>query len=438
MQLVDGQTINIGFVNATDQYGFGISRIGSSYQFSIAYGLIGTIINFVSGTTATAIQDIFLCYDNGIFSCWNNGIEIKDLNSTQNAYGYSYAGMTWMQYVNGSQGVLCTIPSLFPFSQFGTLLGSITSPNLPSLKTNFAITTSIVMTATANFPLSVFTNNNCKINLVCLDNKNNNILTTNTPVFTWDSVAITYANGVIGLNYASNSEYPRPSDLLYISALQNGSMAGYTYYLYLSLENISANISSMTATLSTSLVIPDTVVTTQSLPGYQPQADNITISQYYTVGSAKFTIPSTNFVSMLSLAFPTACSYWKLSLTSLTFAGDQINFVINSTYTITLRLSEMDNTNQPLKSGLCNSYSITFTVPPVGISSSSFSYILQPSNQIDLWYYNKTPTKSVIISAFVSTVATVGEVDIQNLIASGLLTAYQWTDQTSTIVQLIA
>ena len=240
------------------------------------------------------------------------------------------------------------------------------------------------------------------------------------------------------MNYASNSEYPRPSDLLYISALQNGTLAGYTYYLYLSLENISANISSMTATLSTSLVIPDTVVTTQSLPGYQPQADNITISQNYTIGSVKFTIPSTNFASMLSLAFPTACSYWKLSLTSLNLEGDQTNFAINSTFTITLRLSEMDNTNQPLKSGLCNSYSITFTVPPVGVGSVDITYILQPSNQIDLWYYNKTPTKSVIISAFVSTVATVGEVYIQNFIASGLLTAYQWTDQTSTIVQLLA
>jgi hypothetical protein len=163
------------------------------------------------------------------------------------------------------------------------------------------------------------------------------------------------------------------------------------------------------------------------MPLYLPQSDSVSITQSYT--TAIFTVPSSSFIQFFSLGFPNANSYWKFSMNTFVINGSTEAMPIGSTFTITLRLSE---TNNGFPTGLYNSYGINFTVAE---DHPAWTYTLQ-GNEIDLWYYSKTPTKNVVLSAFLSTSSATGTCNIQNLTTSGLLTSSPWVDSASVITQL--
>jgi hypothetical protein len=288
--------------------------------------------------------------------------------------------------------------------------------------------------SSANFPLTVITNSNFKINLVCVDADGNNVLTTDTPLFTLEETNITYTNGAMNLVYISNPHYPNPGDFIYSSSnAPNPNRGTYTYQLYLSMTNASAILNSMTGKLTTTTVVNDTALTVQNMPTYIPQSDKIQINQNYT--SAIFTIPSASFISLLQTSFPIANSFWKLSLNSISLSGQitRMGVGVQEVFTITLRISEMDNTNQPIQTGICNSFSINFSLASGVVP---WNYTLSPSNTIDLWYYNKTPTGTVVLSAFCSTANPTGTCQIDNLTASGLLINMPMIQNDAVITQL--
>jgi hypothetical protein len=426
-----GQTIYFGFTNSNYEYTFIISNKANVYSFAITFGPLNFMNSQDSAITSTTIQNLYIGLDNGIFSCWNNGTEILDLNSTNNANKYDFSSQLWQQYILGSGGTIISIPTLFPFSKFGTLLGSVNSSNYPTSIADYGINTSITLTTNVDFPLGTITNNNMQINLVCVDSSGNNILTTDTPLFTWNGTNISFATSVIQLNYTSDYQYPKTSDLIYTSTIKPKPSSGtYTYHLYLGMVNASAYTSSMTATLNTFEILNDINITDQNIIPYLTQSDKLAINQNYT--TAYFTIPSSSFLSLVNIAFPNPNSYYKLTIPTFTISGniDRMGVGAQEVFNITLYLSEMDNTNQPIKSGICNSYGISFNLAPEVLN---WNYSLPLSNTIELWYYNKTPTSQVVLSAFCSTHAISGTCGILNMSLNGLLTSSPMIDTTSSI-----
>jgi hypothetical protein len=426
VQLADTQSIAIGFINSTYQFQFYISNTANVYSFHVVYNLTTVSSTF----TTTTIGKLYLGYDNNIFSCWHDGVEILDLNSVNfNNPKLDYSGQVWQQYILGSKGLVLDIPLLYPFSKYGTLVGSVASPNTPTSNMTLIFNTGINVMSSAGFPLTSITNNNFKVNLLCVDKNNNNVLTIDNPLFSWLESDITYnaTTNKINLAYNSNPEHPNPSDLIYTSAFNTNTSGPYTYQLYLSMMNDSVFTASMTATMTTFDQVPNTVVCVENMPLYLPQSDSVSITQSYT--TAIFTVPSSSFIQFFSLGFPNANSYWKFSMNTFVINGLIAAMAAGSTFTITLRLSE---TNNGFPTGLYNSYGINFTVAE---DHPAWTYTLQ-GNEIDLWYYSKTPTKNVVLSAFLSTSSTTGTCNIQNLTTSGLLTSSPWVDSASVITQL--